>query len=62
MKRKDFLKAGLLAAAATPLALSSCAEEVPTESSAGPNIISTKKHRWKNVYDLASKLFRFWER
>ncbi|MDW3645773.1 MAG: TRAP transporter substrate-binding protein [Bacteroidia bacterium] len=49
MKRKDFLKAGIVSAIGAPLALSSCAEEVKTDEKGAPNIISNKKYRWKMV-------------
>jgi len=47
MKRKDFLKKGLIAAAATPAILSGCKNEV-AETDA-PNIITNKKYKWRMV-------------
>ncbi len=48
MKRKDFLKKGIIAGAAGATLLNACTDEA-TSSNTGPAIITDKKIRWKMV-------------
>ncbi len=51
MKRKDFLKNGAMAAAGAASMLSACSgnSQDKTQPSGGPNVITSKKYRWKLV-------------
>ncbi|MCI4669445.1 MAG: TRAP transporter substrate-binding protein [Bacteroidia bacterium] len=49
MKRKEFLKKGLLAGAGVAAVLSACDNKAVVADKEAPNIITNKKYRWKMV-------------